>query len=168
MSESLILRVKRLVSGSVNGVVDALENASPELVMREAIREIERASADIREELGSVMASRQQTVRLIERSKGKLIELGNRAKLAVEQGRDDLAEAAVSRQLDIKLEIPNHEMRLQEFIARQSELDGFVAGRAARKAQLEADLSAFLRDREAAALAAGTNAGAAPGVKAER
>ena len=33
MSENLASRVKRLVSGSVNSLVDAVENASPDMVM---------------------------------------------------------------------------------------------------------------------------------------
>ncbi len=168
MSESLVLRVKRLVSGSINGAVDALENSNSELVMREAIREVERASSDVRDELGSVMASRQQTIRLIERSKAKLVELGDRAKLAMEQGRDDLAEAAISRQLDIEREIPTHEARLQQLGERHSELDGYVASLDGRKAQMEADLATFVREQEAIASAAGTDRGAGAGLKAER
>ena len=72
MSESLVLRVKRLISGSVNGVVDALETANAEVVMREAIREIERATDDVREELASIVTTRHHTNRLLERTKTKL------------------------------------------------------------------------------------------------
>lgn len=48
MSEGLVSRVTRLVSGSVNSIVDTIENAAPETVMREAIREVERAIEDVR------------------------------------------------------------------------------------------------------------------------
>ena len=40
--------------------------------------------------------------RLLEHTKGKLVELTDRAKLAVDQARDDLAEVALSRQLDLE------------------------------------------------------------------
>lgn len=161
MSESLVLRVKRLVSGSVNGLVDALETANSEVVMREAIREIERAIDDVREELGHVIANRHQTVRHLDRAKTKLTELGDRAKLAVEQGRDDLAEAALSRQLDLEGEIPTHEARLGDLFAKQHELDGYIAALDGRKRQMEADITAFVAARETAAEAAGTVGGVA-------
>jgi len=169
MSESLVLRVKRLISGSVNGVVDALETANAEVVMREAVREIERATDDVREELARTITTRHQTNRLLEHTKAKLIELTDRAKLAVDQARDDLAEAALSRQLDLEAEIPVHEAKVVELTAKQSELEGYVAGLAARKREMENDIAAFASASEAAARAAGgVGPGASVATKAER
>src|SRR4051812_33503113 len=51
MSESLVIRVKRLISGSVNGVVDTQKTANDEMPMRKSNPEIERAPDDVREEL---------------------------------------------------------------------------------------------------------------------
>jgi len=169
MSESLVLRVKRLISGSVNGVVDTLETANAEMVMRESIREIERATDDVREELARTVATRHHTVRLLERTKAKLAELSERAKLAVGQGRDDLAEAALSRQIDLEAEIPVHETKITEATAKQVELEGYVAGLAARKREMENDIAAFVSARESAAQAAGgVGPGASVATKAER
>jgi len=169
MSESLVLRVKRLISGSANGVVDALETANAEMVMREAVREIERATDDVREELARAMTARHQTTRLLEHTKVKQVELSGRAKLAVDQARDDLAEAALSRQLELEAEIPAYESRIVELTAKQTELEGYVAGLAARKREMEKDIATFVAASEAAARAAG---GAGPGAsvasKAER
>ena len=169
MSESLVLRVKRPISGSANGVVDALETANAEMVMREAVREIERATDDVREELARAMTARHQTTRLLEHTKVKQVELSGRAKLAVDQARDDLAEAALSRQLDLEAEIPAYESRIVELTAKQTELEGYVAGLAARKREMEKDIATFVAASEAAARAAG---GAGPGAsvasKAER
>jgi phage shock protein A len=169
MNESLVLRVKRLISGSVNGVVDALETANAEVVMREAVREIERATDDVREELARTMTARHQTNRLLEHTKAKLIELSERAKLAVDQARDDLAEAALSRQLDLEAEIPAYASKIAEFTAKRTELEGYVAGLAARKREMENDIAAFVATSASAASAAG---GAGPGAsvasKAER
>src|SRR6266849_1023749 len=116
MSESLVLRVKRLISGSVNGVVDALETANAEMVMREAVREIERATDDVREELARTMTARHQTNRLLEHTKAKLVEL----------------------------------------TAKTAELEGYVAGLAARKREMEKDIAAFVAASEAAVGAAGS------------
>jgi phage shock protein A len=169
MSESLVLRVKRLISGSANGVVDALETANAEMVMREAVREIERATDDVREELARTITTRHQTNRLLEHTKAKLVELSERAKLAVDQARDDLAEAALSRQLDLEAEIPAHEAKIVELTAKTAELEGYVAGLAARKREMEKDIAAFVAASEAAVGAAGSaGPGASIATKAER
>lgn len=169
MSESLVLRVKRLISGSANGVVDALETVNAEMVMREAVREIERATDDVREELAHAMTARHQTARLLEHTKAKLVELSGRAKLAVDQARDDLAEAALSRQLDLEAEIPAHEAKIVELTTKQTELEGYVAGLAARRREMENDIAAFVAASASAARAAGS-AGpeASVATKAER
>ena len=38
MSESITTRVGRIVSGGLNALVDAMENASPEMVMEQVLR----------------------------------------------------------------------------------------------------------------------------------
>ena len=61
MSESLTSRVGRLIAGSFHSLVDAVENAAPESVMEQAIREIESAITDVRSDLGNVEAQRHLT-----------------------------------------------------------------------------------------------------------
>ena len=58
MKESLIGRVGRIISGSFNSLIDAIENVAPETVMSEAIREIDAAIDDVRAELGRVVAAK--------------------------------------------------------------------------------------------------------------
>lgn len=63
MSESLASRVKRLVSGSANMIVSAVESLAPEMVMEEAIREVDKAIDDVRAELGQVMTRQYHATR---------------------------------------------------------------------------------------------------------
>lgn len=100
MSEGLVSRVKRLVSGSVNSIVDTIENAAPETVMREAIREVERAIDDVRAELGLAAANRHHANKRLMETASKHDALADHIETAVAEGRDDLAEAAIGRQLD--------------------------------------------------------------------
>ena len=151
MSEPLHLRVKRLISGSINGLVDAMEVANAETVMRESLREIERAADDVRSELGQVIAQRHQSERMIERTKTKRDELTERANLAVEQGRDDLAEAALSRCLDLEAQVPVLESSCSELAAKRSELEGYAAALDARKREMERDIAAHAEARAAVA-----------------
>ncbi|MDH3763867.1 MAG: PspA/IM30 family protein, partial [Gammaproteobacteria bacterium] len=55
MKENIANRVGRIISGSLNALVDAVENAAPETVMEEAIREIDGAIDEVRTELGRVV-----------------------------------------------------------------------------------------------------------------
>ena len=169
MSESLVLRVKRIVSGSVNGLVDAMETANAEVVMREALREIDRAIDDVRKEMGQVLANRQHTERLIGKTKEKIAELTGRASLAVTQGRDDLAAAALGRQMDLEAQLPALETKHTELYDKRCELDGYIAALETRHREMAADIAAFLSAREAAAdLACSPSPDASVGSKAER
>lgn len=149
MSESIALRVKRLMSSSANGLVDALENAAPELLMREAIRELDQAIDDVRDELGRTVATRHQVSRRLAMTKTRHEELSGKARLAVEQGRDDLAEAAIARQLDFEAQMPVLETTIADAATKQADLEGYAAALGGRKREMEADLAAFLAARQA-------------------
>lgn len=170
MSESLHLRVRRLISGSINGLVDAMESANAETVMRESIREIERAIDDVRNELGRVIAQRHHNERLAERTKAKRDELTERANVAVEQGRDDLAEVAIARCLDLEAQLPVLETTCSELATKRNELDGYVAALDARKREMERELAAYAEASATAAacMADDANPNLSTGSKAER
>ncbi len=56
MKESIATRVGRIVSGGANKLIDMLENAAPEMVLEEALREIDEAIYDVKTELGKAVA----------------------------------------------------------------------------------------------------------------
>ncbi|HKG83144.1 MAG TPA: hypothetical protein VKB16_08320 [Beijerinckiaceae bacterium] len=58
MAESIFLRVRRLISGSIEDSVDAMERAGGTSVMREAIREVDRAIDEVRSEHEAATARR--------------------------------------------------------------------------------------------------------------
>lgn len=150
MSEGLVTRVKRLVVASVNDMVDTLENAAPETVMREAIREIDQAAGDVRAALGRTIANRHHASKRLMAANAKHEELSEQAQFAVAQGRDDLAEAAIARQLDMEAQIPVLETALKDIAAEQAELESYVTALLARKREMEAELTTFLESRKAA------------------
>src|SRR5258708_21757667 len=63
MAESIFARVSRLLSASVEDAVDRMEQAGGDAVMREAIREADRAIDQVKTELQSTMARRLQATR---------------------------------------------------------------------------------------------------------
>src|SRR5215217_8258739 len=102
MAESIFLRVRRLISGSVEDVVDAMERAGGTSVMREAIREVDRAIDEVRAEQEAATARRLLAMRQQKMFRDKLGGLEEKARFAMGENRDDLAEAAVSRQLEFE------------------------------------------------------------------
>ena len=143
MKESMASRVSRLIAGSVNKVIDAVENSAPEMVMEQALREVDRLADDVRAELGRVLAGRHlATKRLMEESR-KHEALGEQVELAVAQQREDLAEAAIARQFDIEAQLPVLEAAISDAAAKQKELEGYAVALAARRREMEDDLAHY-------------------------
>ena len=47
MTDTIASRVTRVIGGSVHALLDAVENASPEATMAQAIREVDQATGNI-------------------------------------------------------------------------------------------------------------------------
>jgi len=147
MSESLRQRVGRLVAGGFNALVDAVENAAPETVMEQAIREVDTATAEVRRELGAVEAQRHLTAKRLAEDGEKHDELGEQARLAMSQGREDLAEAAVSRQIDLEAQIPVLEARLADLADEKTRLEGYINALKAKKREMREALEDYRRSQ---------------------
>ncbi len=143
MKEGLIARVGRIVSGSVHSLIDAIENAAPETVMEEAIREIDSAIDDVRLELGKVVAGKHlASARLLEANQ-QHEDLATKIELAVKESREDLAEAAISRQLDLEAQIPVLESTINDSGSQEKELEGYIAALQAKKREMKEEMRQF-------------------------
>lgn len=168
MKENLTARVGRIVSGSLAALVDAVENAAPEIVMQEAIREIDGAIDDVRVELGKTVAQRHLANNRLAEENEKHASLLEQVSLAVEQGRDDLAEAGIAKQLDIEAQIPVLEKAIVEAMDSEKELDGYIQALQAKRREMKDELARFLEARKQAdAAASGAVDGAAVGSGAD-
>jgi phage shock protein A len=151
MAESIFARMSRLLSATVEDAVDRMEKAGGEAVMREAIREADRAIDEVKAELEATMARRLQAARqqkmLIERAE----ELTAKAKFAVDEGRDDLAEAALSRQFDFEAQARKLDAVQEQARDEEKRLEDGLAALDARKRQMEDALQAYLISRREAA-----------------
>lgn len=147
MSEHLVSRVKRLVSGGVNSIVDTVENATPELVMKEAIREVERATDEVRDELGRVLANKHLASRRLMEANARHEELTGQIELAVSEGRDELAEVAIAKQLDLESQIPVLETAVSDANSQEAELESYVEALQARRREMLDELAAFKDSR---------------------
>src|SRR3954454_12660256 len=102
MAESILARVSRLLSATVEDAVDRMERAGGDAVMREAIREADRAIDEVHAQLEAVTTRRLQAVRQGKMLADHMASLTDKAKFALGEGREDLAEAALARQVDFE------------------------------------------------------------------
>lgn len=154
MAENIASRVGRLISGTANMLVDSVENMAPEMVMEEAIREVDRAVDDVRAELGKVLSKQHMATHRLAEENRKHGEISDKTKIALDEGREDLAEAAVSQLLDIEAQIPVLEATINETKLSQTELEGYITALQARKREMNEDLRQ-LRETIAASRNAG-------------
>lgn len=157
MSENIAARVSRIVSGTANMLVDAVENMAPEMVMEEAIREVDRAIDDVRAELGQVLTKQHLAARRLAEESRKHDELSEKIRIALGEGREELAEAGVAQVLDIEAQIPVLEMTIADSKESEAQLEGYVSALQARKREMKDELAQY---REAAKTVAGTSSGA--------
>ncbi len=150
MSESLRQRVGRLIAGGFNALVDAVENAAPEATMEQAIREIDTAINEVRNELGVVEAQRHLTSKRLAEDGQRVDTLDDQAKLALAEGREDLAEAAVSRQIDLETQLPVLEARLADLGDEKTKLEGYVSALQAKKREMRDALQSYQESRRVA------------------
>lgn len=159
MSETLTQRVGRLIAGGFHSLVDAVENAAPESVMAQAVREIDTAIADVRADLGTVEAQRHLTAKRLTEESARHETLGEQASFAVEQGREDLAQAALGRQIDIEAQLPVLESRLAALAEDRARLEGYVVALQAKRREMLDALEDYRKAMEQKASATGTSTG---------
>jgi phage shock protein A len=159
MSETLTSRVGRLIAGGFHTIVDAVENAGPESVMEQAIREIDTAIADVRTDLGTIEAQRHLTAKRLAEDSGRHDRLSDQARDALTQQRDDLARAAIERQIDLEAQMPILETRLTDLAEEKSKLEGYIVALQAKKREMRDALADFRKAREQQASPTGTATG---------
>lgn len=152
MREKITGRVSRIISGGFNALLDAVENAAPEAVMEQALREIDDAIAEVRNELGKEIANKHMANSRLMQVNGKCEELAEKIELAVEENRDDLAEVAISQQLDIEAQIPILEAQIADLSTSEKELEGYIAALKGKKNEMKEDLRLFKASRKEAGI----------------
>ena len=154
MADSLKTRVGRVIAGGVHALLDKIEDINPHAALEQAIREADGVIDEVRHELGTVSANRhlaQQQHAKLNRSHE---ELSDQIAQALATQREDLARAAVSRQLDIEAQIPVLETTLADLARQEQELQGFTAALLAKKREMQEALAEFRKSRAATESAA--------------
>lgn len=167
MADNLRTRVGRVIAGSIHAILDKIEDQAPEAMMEQAIREVDEVIEAVRSELGTTTANRHIAQQQHAELNRKHSELAVNIEHAIGQGRDDLARAAVARQLDIEAQLPVLETTLAELATQEGELKGYVDALLGKKREMNEAVETYRASRAKAASAAAGMAPASPNGKLE-
>ena len=89
----IFTRFRDIISSNINAMLDKAED--PEKLIKLMIREMEDTLVEIKTACAGVMASGKKTQRQLDRHKDQALYWEEKAELAVNKGRDDLAREAL-------------------------------------------------------------------------
>jgi hypothetical protein len=103
--EGILSRMGRLIAGVAHATIEKAEQRNAPAVVEQAIREIDKAADEVRTEIGRAQAERFRIAGRREALQQDLDALDPRIETAVAQAREDLARAAIGRQIDLEAQI---------------------------------------------------------------
>ena len=135
-------RVKRVVTASIETAVSAAENASGNALLREAVRELERAEEAMRRDRDRLISARDQAVADQKARKAKAAEMADNARYALAKGRDDLAKQAIAHQIDLEADAERLATVQAECKVELGQVEEALAELAARREKMQRDVAA--------------------------
>ncbi len=90
----IFTRLRDIINSNINAMLDKAED--PEKLLRMMIREMEDTLVEIKASCAGAMAARKKTERQIEEARAKGEDWADKAKFAVDAGREDLAREALT------------------------------------------------------------------------
>ena len=91
----LFKRFSDIISANLNDLTDDLED--PEVMLRQAVREMETSIADVTQQTARAMASEKTMARELQRNRDQVQQWEERAEKAVQEGDEGLARKALVR-----------------------------------------------------------------------
>lgn len=159
MAETLKDRVQRVIAGGLHALLDKIEDAAPEAMMEQSVREVDGVIDEVRAELGKVTANRHLAQTQHSSLNAAHQKLADDIEHALREGREDLAKAAIGRQMDIEAQLPILETTLADHGRQEQDLNGYVHALLAKKREMQQAIDQYRASRAQAA----TVMGAAPG-----
>jgi phage shock protein A len=151
MSDSIFVRVQRIVSGGVGSTLDAAERLSGTSVMRQAIREMDAAIDKADSEREAARGRRLQAEHHLQACRKQLATLKEQARFALGKQRLDLAEAAVGRQIDVETQIASLTKAESDARGDERRFGESIDSLKLRRGQMYEELRAFEAAQRAAA-----------------
>jgi phage shock protein A len=115
---SVFKRFSDVLNSNVNAMLDKAEN--PEKLVRMIISEMENTLLNVRTESARTIADKKEMERQIKNYQSEVASWQQRAELALQKGRDDLAKQALQEKHRIEQAV---EAQLKEFAALETALE---------------------------------------------
>ena len=151
MSESIFVRVQRVVSAGVDSAVSTVERANTTGMMRDALREADRAIDRLILERETAESRRRNAEARLSVLGREVATLEEQARFALDKKRTDLAEAAITRQVEIEEQMAELDAVRAEVVADDGRLETAIADLRQRRQQMKEELTAFRTTQSAAA-----------------
>lgn len=149
-TENALSRIGRVISGMTHAAISAAEQANPPAVLEQAIREIDGAADEVRRELGKAIAEQHRVEGRRKELNREREDLEEKIRLAVSQGRDELAESGIARQMDIEAQVGVLDRLLADVADRIAQLNQSLDAVKASRREAEARLQEMLAAERAA------------------
>jgi len=119
----IFTRFRDIISSNINSMLDKAED--PEKLIKLMIREMEDTLVEIKTACAAVMASSKKVQRQLDGHKARAQYWEERAALAVNKGRDDLAREALveKRKFTLRTETFEHDLVEQDLLIEQYQDD---------------------------------------------
>lgn len=151
MNDHISARIRRIIAGTAHTIVTRIEGLAPEMVLEQAIREVDEAVDEVRVELGKMTAQQHHIRKAMTKLNDEHATLETQLVAALPLGRQDLVEAAVTRQVDIEDQLPALESQLRHTGEQLAELNQAVTGLIAKRNEMDEELFAYRATRKEAA-----------------
>ncbi|WP_193182266.1 PspA/IM30 family protein [Nisaea sediminum] len=169
MSENMMSRVSRLIAGLGSAVIDAAEQSAPIATLRENVRQLEKERENVRNDVGRLEAERVRIRRRVGQLEAEDMALDEKIRVAIEEGRDELAARGLGRQEDIVAQLDPLKLRQAELEAEIEEGKRALNALGATIRDLESEISAFeASERSAGGTDQGMRTNLSPAQRAER
>ncbi len=140
MAEAIGSRVKRIITGSINALIDAAEGVNPQIVMQQSIREVDGVITQIRHEMGKVVVEKKHLEKQIDELKTKHNALLEQIKIALKEDREDLAKAGTLKQINIEEQLPVLKSSLSNASEEIVKYEEYIKALNAKKRDMEDEL----------------------------
>jgi len=117
---SIFTRFRDIISSNINAMLDKAEN--PEKLIKLIIREMEDTLIELKAACAEAMASYRKIQRQMDQTEEKIVQWQERAELAVNKNRDDLAREALlekrhvaERSAALEKELSEHKLLVEQY-----------------------------------------------------
>lgn len=135
--DGLKQRIARVITGNMHSLVTLAEDANPDAIYEQAIREVDAAIVEVRTEHGKELIEKRVVETQLQKGKEEHGKLLQQIEVAIAQNEDGLAKAGIARQMDIEAQRTVLEDSLRDTNESLKKLEGYISALQAKKRDMQ-------------------------------